>query len=160
MKITFEGPAVLVSDIDQSKKFYETALGQEVLADHGPHVAFTGGFSIWLAESAVPIITQGKRTHTGPLAHDNFELYFECPDIESAWDKTQEAGAEPIHAIIEQPWLQKGFRVKDPDGHVVEVGEPLPALVKRLMSQGMSVEEVHESTSLPIEFVRQIAQES
>ncbi|MBU1248836.1 MAG: glyoxalase/bleomycin resistance/dioxygenase family protein [Proteobacteria bacterium] len=158
MKITFEGPAVLVSDINRSRLFYEQVLGQEVLADHGPHVAFKNGFSIWFADHAVPIVSQGAKMHSGSLAHDNFELYFECAEIDEAWAKTQEAGAEPIHGIIVQPWLQKGFRISDPDGHIVEVGEPLPALVKRLMAQGMSADEVHEKTSIPKDAVLAMAQ--
>ena len=153
MNISFEGPAVLVSDIARSRNFYETVLGQEVLADHGPHVAFKNGFSIWQADLAVPVMTQGRKQFSGSLAHDNFELYFECADMDGAWDKAMAAGAEAIHGIVEQPWLQKGFRIADPDGHIVEVGEPLPALVRRLMAGGMTAQEVHERTSIPLEGV-------
>lgn len=154
MKISFEGPAILVTDINRSRDFYVNVLGQEVLADHGPHVAFTSKFSIWLAENAMPIMTQGARQYEGPIAHDNFELYFECADIDGAFAKTQAAGVETIHGVIEQPWLQKGFRIKDPDGHIVEIAEPLPDLVKRLMAGGMNAQQVHESTSLPLEAIQ------
>lgn len=158
MKITFEGPAILVSDIACSREFYETVLGQEVLADHGPHVAFKSGFSLWQAEHAVPIMTQGAASFSGKLAHDNFELYFECADIDDAFAHATAAGAEAVHPVIEQPWLQKGFRIKDPDGHIVEIGEPLPALVKRLVEGGMSPKQVHERTSIPLEAVQAMAQ--
>jgi uncharacterized glyoxalase superfamily protein PhnB len=30
-----------------------------------------------------------------------------------------------IHPIVEQAWGQRVFRFYDPDGHAVEVGEPL-----------------------------------
>lgn len=154
MTISFQGPAVLVSSIKRARSFYEQVLDQEVLADHGPHVAFKGGFFIWQAEHAVPIMYQGARQHEGPLGRANFELYFECEDVDGAFAKAKAAKAETVHAVIEQPWGQKGFRVHDPDGHVVEVAEPLPALVRRLMSEGMSLEQVHERTSIPLEAVR------
>ena len=49
------------------------------------------------------------------------------------------------------------FRIYDPDGHIVEVGESIPVFVARFLSQGMSIEEVAERTSVPEYAVREIA---
>ena len=32
-----------------------------------------------------------------------------------------------IHPIVEQAWGQRVFRFHDPDGHAVEIGEPIAA---------------------------------
>ena len=56
----------------------------------------------------------------------------------------------------EQPWGQQVVRVRDPDGHIVEVGEPIPVFVARFLAQGMSVDEAAERTSVPADVVRQI----
>ena len=157
MNITFQGPAVLVSDIHASRRFYETALGQEVLADHGVHVAFGGGFSLWQADCAAPVMLGPGGKAPSPLGRDNFELYFECVELDQAWAAVEAAGAESVHPVVEQPWGQRGFRVKDPDGHVVEVGEPLAALVARLLGQGLSCEQVSEKTHIPLDMVREMA---
>ncbi|WP_022661679.1 VOC family protein [Paucidesulfovibrio longus] len=155
MPIKFEGPAVLVRDMKQSREFYEGLLEQEVLGDHGPHVAYQGGFSIWLAEHACPLL--GKPAPTTPLGRDNFELYFESEDPEAAYRAAVEAGADILHEVVEQPWAQRCFRMLDPDGHIVEVGEPLPALVRRLMRDGMTEQQVAERTSLPLEYVNMLS---
>ena len=98
---------------------------------------------------------------TGRLGADNFELYFECPDLDSAWARVEAAALGPnriVHPIEEQPWLQRGFRLRDPDGHLVEVGEPLPALVKRLLGQGMTLEDISTRTTIALEAVRAMAE--
>jgi len=58
----------------------------------------------------------------------------------------------------EQPWGQRGVRVYDPDGHIVEVGEPMWVVVQRFLAQGMSAAAVAERTSMPLAVVEQIAQ--
>ncbi len=156
MKITFEGPAVLVSDMDRSRAFYENVLGQEVLADHGPHVAYQGGFFLWQADHAAPMMLGQGKKRPDRLDGDNFELYFETGELDAAWDAAEAAGAGVVHPVVEQPWGQRGFRVKDPDGHVVEVAEPLSVLVARLVSQGLGLEEIHQKTFIPLEMIREI----
>lgn len=51
------------------------------------------------------------------------------------------------------------FRVADPDGHLVEVGEPMPRVVARFAAEGLSVEVIAERTSMPVEIVRRIVAE-
>ena len=148
MTIRFAGPAVLVRDMARSRRFYEDALGQTVLADHGPHVAYHG-FSLWLADHATALLFGPEATPPDPLGRDNFELYFECEALDDAWAGVQARGATVLHPVVEQPWLQRCFRVLDPDGHVVEVGEPLPGLIRRLARQGMSPQEISARTSIP-----------
>jgi len=159
MTISFEGPAAMVADIDVSRAFYEDVLGQEVLADHGPHVAFKGGFSIWQADHAIEVVYAGKKTRPTKLGQNNFELYFESPELDESWAKVEAGWKDIIHPIHVAPWGQRGFRLHDPDGHIVEVGEPLPVLIKRLLNEGLTPEEVTERTSIPVEFVNMIANE-
>ncbi|MGE4506152.1 MAG: VOC family protein [Desulfovibrionaceae bacterium] len=159
MRISFEGPTVLVRDINASRRFYETVLGQELLADHGPHLAFRAGFFLWQADGALPLMRPGAEAQAGPLGRDNFEMYFECAELDEAWAACEAAGAPAAHPIVEQPWGQRGFRVLDPDGHVVEVAEPLSALVRRLMAQGLDAAAVAERTSIPLGMVRELAGE-
>lgn len=155
MSITFEGPAVFVADMDRARRFYEQILGQKVEADHGPHVAFKG-FSLWQADHAVQTIYGPTHKSTAPLDTKNFELYFESDDIRAEWERVKNSCNTVLNELEAAPWLQLGFRVLDPDGHVVEVGEPLPLLIKRLHAEGMSAKEINTGTSIPVEFVTQI----
>lgn len=154
MDIRFEGPAILVGDMQQSRAFYEGLLEQEVLADFGQNIPFKAGFSIWLADHATGIMFQGRQTAPSPLANGNFEMYFETEELERVWTKVEAAWDDIIHPVVEAPWKQRGFRLRDPDGHVVEVSESLPALFKRLLGDGLTPEEVAEQTGTPVEMVK------
>ena len=88
----------------------------------------------------------------------NDELYFESPDLDTVSTRLAEAGVQFIHPLREQPWGQRAFRVNDPDGHIVEVGEPMPAVIFRLLNQGMSIEAIAERTAMPVDIVKQIVE--
>lgn len=153
MKISFEGPAIFVTDLPRSRAFYEELLEQEVLADFGQNIPFKSGFSLWETDHATSIIFQGKQSAPAQLNHDNFEMYFETDNLEGMWTKIQTEWHDIIHPIHEAPWMQRGFRLRDPDGHIVEISESLPAVFKRLVSQGMTPEEIAQKTGTPIAMV-------
>jgi catechol 2,3-dioxygenase-like lactoylglutathione lyase family enzyme len=157
MTMTFSGPALLVADIAVSRAFYEDVLGQAVLADHGPHVAFAAGFSLWQADHATGVIYGGTRQRPAMLGTGNLELYFESEALDADHDRVSGLWKDIIHPVQEAPWGQRGFRLHDPDGHVVEVAEPLPMLVRRLLADGLSVEEISARTSIPAEAVAAMA---
>lgn len=153
MSITFEGPAVFVADMDRSRHFYESILKQEVMADFVENLLFTSGFSIWRAGHATSVIYKGKRKTQATLGHDNLELYFETAELDATWEAVSSQWDDIIHPIEEAPWGQRGFRLHDPDGHIVEVAEPLPVLIKRLLVEGLTPEEVSKRTSVPVDMV-------
>lgn len=155
MNITFEGPAVFVADIKRARNFYEEMLGQEMLADHGPHVVFKGGFSLWQTDSATEVIYGQAATLKGPLDAKNFELYFETENITAEWERVRKE-CEVINELAPAPWLQRCFRILDPDGHIVEIAEPLPQVINRLHAEGMSAEEINEKTGFPLEYVQYV----
>ena len=155
MNIEFESAVVFVKDVAASRQFYEGVLGQEVFMDFGPNVSFAGGlFAIWQVDHAHEILF-GKPS--GEVGQGELEVYFESDDVNGVVKRFEEAAVEFVHPLREQPWGQRVVRVYDPDGHIVEVGEPIPVFVARFLSQGMSVEQVAERTSVPVEVVQQIA---
>jgi hypothetical protein len=94
----------------------------------------------------------------GQLGRKNFELYFEAVDLDAVWSRLTDAGVTMVHPIREHPWGQNVFRVYDPDGHIVEVGEPMPVVIQQFLAQGMTPEAVAERTSMLLEIVRQIVE--
>lgn len=154
MEIKFEGPAILVKDMEKSRAFYEGLLKQEVLADFGKEmIPFKSGFSIWKDDHATGIIFDGKQQTPTQLANDNFEMYFETEGLDDVWEDIEARCADIIHPIREAPWGQRGFRLRDPDGYVVEVSESLKALFMRLLDMGMTPEKVAERVGVPLEMV-------
>jgi len=47
------------------------------------------------------------------------------------------------------------MRLYDPDGHLLEIGETMEAVVWRLHQQGWSSARIREKTAMPAEFVEQ-----
>jgi catechol 2,3-dioxygenase-like lactoylglutathione lyase family enzyme len=152
----FQAFVVFVKDVKASRDFYEGLLGQKVMMDHGPNVGFEGGFAIWEVNHAFEIVYQRQPESGDPLGRENFELYFEAADIDVVWQQLSDARVDVVHPIREQPWGQRVFRVHDPDGHVVEIGEPMPVVIMRYSEQGMDQAAIAERTSMPLEVVEMI----
>ena len=155
MSIGFEASLILVEDIAVSRRFYEGLLGQKVISDFGLNVTFAGGLSIWQAERACRIIFDEAPAKKAGLGCDNIELHFEADDIDAALVLVQDAGTDIIHPIREEPWGQRTFRCHDPDGHIVEVSEPMPVAIRRLFRAGHKPEHLVTRTGMPMEAILQ-----
>jgi hypothetical protein len=120
-------------------------------------VGFKGGFAIWQVDHAFQMIFECPPEESEQLGGNNFELYFEAADLDTVWARLSDGDVQIAHPMREQPWGQRVVRIYDPDGHVVEIGEPMPAVILRFLSQGMTAEEIAGRTSMPLEIVQQIA---
>jgi catechol 2,3-dioxygenase-like lactoylglutathione lyase family enzyme len=149
----------MVRDINVSRRFYEEQLGQKVVVDFGPVIGFESGFSLWQADHAYPILFDTPVDSSFIPGQRNLELSFEDSEIHQIWEKISSGNVKLVHPLREQPWGQLVFRIYDPDDHIIEIGEPIPVFVMRFLSQGMSVAEVSERTSVPVEAVEQMARE-
>lgn len=141
---------ITVADIGRSRAFYEGVLGQKVMFDHGANVAFEGGFAIHDAAHFASLID--RSTPAGRT--DCLELYFEDDAVDACAERLAAAGAEFVHPVREQPWRQRVVRVRDPDGHIVEVGESMEAVARRLGTTGLSPAAIAAAISMDEAFVR------
>jgi catechol 2,3-dioxygenase-like lactoylglutathione lyase family enzyme len=147
-------PLIVVDDIAISRKFYEEVLGQKVQYDFGENVTFEGGLTIHLKTHFASLIDLTPHEIL-QKSHDG-ELYFEDDNLDNLAEKLKGMhNIEYVHEMREQPWGQRVIRFYDPDGHIIEVGEPMESAVRRFLSQGLTVEETAKRTSMPVEFVRQ-----
>jgi predicted enzyme related to lactoylglutathione lyase len=142
---------LLVKDMEVSRKFYETVLGQEVAMDLGLNVGYKSGLALWQQDYALNLIHGKKVT---PKKGNNLEVYFESENVGKIFASVSSYGAKIVHDIREQPWGQQVFRFHDPDGFVIEVGEPMDALVRRLQREGMTEAEIAAKTTLPADIIR------
>lgn len=145
-------PLIAVSDIEVSKSFYEKVLSQKVTLDLGANVSF--GDAPFAIQQDYAELVGNIEVSIATLANDH-ELYFEEADFDGF--EKHIAGFQDIryvHGAKEYPWGQRVVRFYDPDGHIIEVGESMECVFKRFHSQGMTIEEVAERTSHPVEFVR------
>ena len=119
----FVNPLPFVADIERSKEFYSGLLGLEVLEDHGNFVKFEGGFALHEGKSLFRAVFSTEDTNASRYGRDNLVLYFEEADLDAAFKRLM-PDIQLIHGIRKEPWGQRVFRFFDPDGHVVELGEP------------------------------------
>ena len=55
----------------------------------------------------------------------------------------------------EYPWGQRVVRFRDPDGHIIEVGENMTAVCRRFLDSGMTPEEAAARMDVPVDYVRE-----
>ncbi|WP_067049095.1 VOC family protein [Methanofollis ethanolicus] len=152
MDITFRSMVLFVRDMEISKAFYTDVLGQKVELDLGVNVGFVGGLALWDRAYVNDLLYAGKMP-PGEAAAPPMEVYFETAEVEALAGRVAEAGVRLLHPLKEQPWAQRAIRFFDPDGHLVEAAEPMPAVVARLAAEGLSDAAISERTTLPRQVV-------
>jgi catechol 2,3-dioxygenase-like lactoylglutathione lyase family enzyme len=150
--VKYKCPLVVVNDIAVSRKFYEEVLGQKVILDFGANITFEGDFALQSKSSWAEFIDRTEAEVT--FNSNNFELYFEEEQFDDWVERLQSHSIKYVHAVKEFPWGQRVIRFYDPDMHIIEIGESMVTVVRRFLTQGLSVEETAERTQHPVEFVR------
>ncbi len=148
--VRYQGVLITVKDMAVSRRFYEELLGQEVEFDFGEDVSFRAGFALHDAEHFAALLEEGtgaEQRHRGMCP--GMELYFECENLEELAQQLRREDVRFVHEIREQPWAQRVLRVKDPDGWIVEIGEPMSLVVRRLAERGFDLVAIARRTSLP-----------
>lgn len=145
---------IVVKDIERSKAFYKGLFNLEVLADFDGNVVLTEG--LVLQEETVWKDFLKREIH---FQSNNAELYFEENDMDWFIKKLNQ-WSKPITYVTEfsqHEWGQRVVRFYDPDGHLIEVGESMDFVARRILLQGMSVEETAAKTQMAYKKVEEIA---
>ena len=154
LMLKFKCPLLVVTDMEKAITFYEEVIGDRVVMNFGENVQFEGGFALQEMKKWKAMI----HTTTVRRKSNNAELYFEEPDFDKFLEYLKEfPEIQYVHGVEEAPWGQRIVRFYDPDFHIIEVGEPMDAVIKRLFASGMTVEQVSEKSQYPIEYVKRFA---
>lgn len=144
---------LFVEDVTKSKDFYTNVMGQEVAMDiNNINIGFTSGLAIWDNKYATNVIF--GRQDIKRNDRKEFEIYFETGDIDALYGKVARIESDIIHPIKTQPWQQRVFRLYDPDGYIIEVGESMSEVIKRLYGEHLTIDEIAAKTSMPKEAVQ------
>ena len=151
--IKYRLPLLAVRDVEICKRFYHDLFDQEVALGLGKNVTFSGGFAIQQDFDEMADVPKSTILHQS----NNMELYFEVDDFDVFIDKLHSfLDVELVHPPKQHEWHQRVVRLYDPDWHMVEVGESMRVVARRLLQEGNTEEQTAEMTQLPIEFVEQI----
>lgn len=154
----YSGYLVVVKDAQKSRKFYQDVFGAQVFLDLGGYVVFQDKYALiseadWLELLAGNEKDVQYRNHSG-------ELFFEEDDLEAFINHLESLpGIQMLHPMREYPWGQRVVRFYDPDGHLLEVGDSMKAVVRKMLESGMSVEEVRQKALFPLSFIEECRSE-
>lgn len=122
MKMRHVDTIVLVKNIEKSKAFYTDILKLDIIHDWKSMVIFSNRLALHQADLLHP---QEIRSYiqSDAFGAGNLLIYLETANIEIAFDRLKKKNIELLHGIVKLPWGGKIFRIKDPDGHIIEIGE-------------------------------------
>lgn len=89
---------------------------------------------------------------------NNFEIYFEEDEFDQFADHLSACNVQYVHPVKEHSWGQRVVRFYDPDGYIIEVGENIKVVCKRLIDSGMTPEQAAERMDVPVEYINECMQ--
>ncbi|MET4582466.1 catechol 2,3-dioxygenase-like lactoylglutathione lyase family enzyme [Conyzicola nivalis] len=132
MTISLQYANITVNDVDEAVAFYRDGLGLEVRND-----VANGGFR-WVTlgsadQPGVEIVL--SEPHAGRSQSDGDAiqelvakgmmpmLVFRTDDLDAAFERARQSGAEVLQEPIEQPWGPRDSAFRDPSGNMVRLSE-------------------------------------
>lgn len=144
---------LVVNNIEKSVAFYKELFGLFVVTDFGENVILSEGLvlqekNLWEKFLEKEISFQ----------HHDAELYFEENNMDAFLKKLENSDFDIkyVNPLMEHDWGQRVVRLYDLDGHVIEVGESLEYVARRLLRSGMSAEQTAEKVQMPLDWVKEI----
>jgi lactoylglutathione lyase len=114
-----------VPDVAAAVGFYTNAFGLEpgFMAPGGGYATLAGdGGQLAFATRDVIAESVGDQARRPPAG---FEVWIEATDVPGAVERAVAAGAELVLEPERKPWGQTVAYVRDPNGTLVEIGEPV-----------------------------------
>ena len=144
----FQSAMLVVEDVARSRRFYTGLLGCKVTLDFGANVTLDDRFAIqdrqWWENSI------HKTREDIRYGGNDVELYFEESDFDAFLQKLEAWGElQYLLPPHEMPWGQRSVQFYDPDGHIVEVGEHMGAVVRRFRAAGLTIPEIAKRMDIP-----------
>ena len=114
-----------VHDVRKSADFYVTALGFEVVADHGGWVFVSRDqCTIMLGECPDDM-------HPSRLGCHNYFGYLRVDDVDAYYARLRQHDIDALDGIADKPWGMREFGIKTPDGHRIMIGQTIASRPKQ-----------------------------
>jgi len=132
MTIALSRAFVQINDPDEAIAFYRDALGLEIRGDVAQDafrwitVGAPGQSDVEIvltnylagnpadADAIAALIAKGALT----------AVHFRCDDVDAAFERLREAGAEIVHEPTDEAWGPRGGVVRDPSGNLIRIDQP------------------------------------
>lgn len=126
MSIHFDHVCLIVHDVSRAVAFYRDLLGLKVRDgwpyEEGSPYAVLNGISLWEQRMAEECMGGLKSDRAKERFCNRVDICFFSDHVEEDYQRVLAFGVEMVHPLKEEPWGQKVFRFRDPDGNIVEIG--------------------------------------
>lgn len=111
-------PDLATSSPTQARAFWADLLGFDVGMDQGWVTTFVS------PDNPTAQVTVLTHEESAPVLPD---VSVEVDDVDEVHRRAVAEGRDIVHPLTDEPWGVRRFFVRDPDGHVVNVLQHLPA---------------------------------
>jgi len=108
---------LVVSDIEESRNFYKDLFGLQVVKDFGENVILSEGVVLQEQSGWEQLID------TDTVTGNASELFFEENNLDAFLLLAEKKNVVFVGNIRINSWGKRVVMLKDPDGHLIEVGE-------------------------------------
>ena len=108
-------PNFQVSDVQRTAEWYRDLLGFEIVAMMGEPKPY---FALVIREGAEIALVQNDSPQENGC-------YIYVTEVDAVHDQLRSAGATFTGELTTQPWGNRDFVIRDPDGHQIAIGERL-----------------------------------
>lgn len=108
---------LVVSDVEQSKRFYHDLFGLQIIRDFGENVILSEGLVLQEQKNWERLID--SNTVIGNAS----ELFFEENDLDAFLLSMENCKNAVIGDVRVNSWGKRVVMLQDPDGHLIEVAE-------------------------------------
>ncbi|HEV2992985.1 MAG TPA: VOC family protein [Acidimicrobiia bacterium] len=117
---------LIVEDLDRAVGFYTETLGLTLGHRAGSYAQLATGLTrVGLYERAAMSELLGRPLGAPDPDRPGFELGFLVADCDATYADLVARGAAGAVEPTDRPWGQRTAYVRDPDGHLVELAQPL-----------------------------------
>ena len=111
-------PILSVGDLPQAIAFYRDVLGFDLAWSWGtpPDIAAVCRDQVEITLTCQPGAKPAGASH----------LYLRTADVHACWTRVQQAGAQVLVPIADRPYGLRDFRIADPSGNELSIGQMLP----------------------------------
>lgn len=117
-------PMLSCADLAASRRFYETALGGQLVYQF-PLEGEPGFLTLSFGDTEIGLGVLGDRGVHGrplrPASGHRIELCINVDDVDASLQSLQ---VPPVMAPVDQPWGERAAYVEDPDGNLVMLVAP------------------------------------
>ena len=92
-----KNPMIIVTDLENSKKFYKEVLGLRVIMDFGANITLTGGLCLQTKDSWLEFINASDKDIS--FGGNDAEIYFEEDDFDKFTERLSKLEIDYLHKV-------------------------------------------------------------